>query len=76
MTNFRLILRAIRNAKAGAKLRTDMGGSTGDNAFADCVNDQVEVLCDALGASHSDIHWDDHKAIFLRLRRAFWKNLD
>jgi|TARA_Y100000389_G_C17376112_1_gene471741 hypothetical protein len=75
MTNFRMILAALRTAKAGAKLRTDMGGSTGDNAFADCVNDQVDDLCAALGMSHLDIRWDDHKAIFFRLRGAFWRTI-
>ena len=67
MTNFKIIRSAIRTAQNGADLRVKMGGSTGDNAFADCVNDQVDDLCATLGVSHLDIRWDDHKKIFFRL---------
>ena len=70
--NFKLIRTAIRSAQNGADLRVRMGGSIGDNAFADCVDDQVDDLCAALGVSHLDIRWYDHKAIFSRLRRVFW----
>jgi len=73
VNNFRLIRSAIRRAQDGADLRVRMGGSTGDNAFADCVADQVDDLCAALGVSHVDIRWDDHKAIFSRLRGVFWR---
>ena len=73
MTNFKTIRSAIRTAQNGADLRVKMGGSTGDNAFADCVNDQVDDLCATLGVSHLDIRWDDHKKIFFRLRGAFWR---
>ena len=71
MTNFKIIRSAIRTAQNGADLRVKMGGSPGDNAFADCVNDQVDDLCATLGVSHLDIRWDDHKKIFFRLRGAF-----
>ena len=73
MTNFKIIRSAIRTAQNGADLRVKMGGSTGDNAFADCVNDQVDDLCATLGVSHLDIRWDDQKKIFFRLRGAFWR---
>ena len=50
MTNFKIIRSAIRTAQNGADLRVKMGGSTGDNAFADCVNDQVDDLCATPGS--------------------------
>jgi len=73
MTNFKIIRSAIRTAQNGAKIRVKLGGSTGDNAFADCINDQVDDLCATLGVSHLDIRWDDHKEIFFRLRGVFWR---
>lgn len=73
MTNFKIIRSALRTAKTGADLRVSMGGSTGDNAFADCVADQVDDLCADLGVSHMDINWDNHKIIFARFRGAFWR---
>jgi|TARA_R110002096_G_scaffold135223_4_gene286707 hypothetical protein len=82
MNNFRIIRSAIQSAKTGAALRVSMGGSTGDNAFADCVADQVDDLCDQVGCGIADAKnavwndddtWAHHCALFNRFRGAFWR---
>ena len=42
MTKFKLILTALRVAKSGAEFRKEMGMSLGDNAYGDCLRNQVE----------------------------------
>jgi len=82
MTNFKIIRSALRTAKTGADLRVSMGGSTGDDAFAACVFDQVDDLCDQVGfgvadaknaAWNDDDTWAHHCALFNRFRGAFWR---
>ncbi len=73
MTNFRLILAALRVAKKGANTRLKMGMSVGDNAYGDCVSAQVDDLCAALGVGEGAINLKDHLVIYNRLRGAFWR---
>ena len=71
MTNFKLILLALRVAKSGAEFRKEMGMSLGDNAFGDCLRNQCEDLVDALGFGEDAISLEDHLIIYNRFRRAF-----
>ena len=71
MTNFQLILKALRIAKSGAEFRKEMGMSLGDNAYGDCLRNQVEATLDALHLGENDVDWNTHIAAFRRFRRAF-----
>jgi len=76
MTNFRLILTAMRVAKKGAQMRLDMGMSLGDNAYGDWRAEQLESLLENLGLNfnpldENSIGWDLHCDIFHRFRCAF-----
>ncbi len=71
MNNFRLILDAMRTAKNGAVLRQEMGMSLGDDAFGDCLNEQVDNLLDTLGMDENSIDWENHCLIYNRFRGAF-----
>ena len=71
MSNFKLILTAMRIAKNGAETRQEMGMSLGDNAYSDCLRNQVEDLLDALNLGEDAVDWDIHIAAYRRLRGAF-----
>ena len=71
MTNFKTILNALKTAKKGASFRVQMGCSLGDNAYGDCLRNQVEDLVDELGLGENDISLEDHLRIYHRFRRAF-----
>lgn len=76
MTNFQLILSAMRTAKRGAVMRVEMGMSLGDNAYGDCLNEQVDNLLDSLGLSYdpmdeNSIGWENHCLAYNRFRGAF-----
>tara|TARA_R110002012_G_scaffold36038_2_gene102166 strand:- start:395 stop:625 length:231 start_codon:yes stop_codon:yes gene_type:complete len=71
MSNFKLILAALRVAKNGAEFRNEMGMSLGDNAYGDCLKNQVEDLLNALNLGENDVDWSDHIAAFRRFRGAF-----
>ena len=71
MSNFKLILTALRVAKNGAEFRNEMGMSLGDNAYGDCLRNQVEDLLDALNLGEDSVDWDTHIAAFRRFRGAF-----
>ena len=70
-SNFKTILQALKSAKAGASWRVEMGMSLGDNAYGDCLRNQVEDLVDALGFGEDAISLEDHLRIYHRFRRAF-----
>ncbi len=69
--NFKTILQALKAAKTGATSRVAMGMSLGDNAYGDCLRNQVEELVDALGLGEDAISLEDHLIIYNRFRRAF-----
>jgi len=71
MTNFKLILMALRVAKSGAEFRKEMGMSLGDNAYSDCLRNQVEDLLAALNLGEHDVDWNTHINAYRRFRNAF-----
>ena len=71
MSNFKLILTALRVAKSGAEFRKEMGMSLGDNAYGDCLRNQVEDILDALHLGEDSVDWDTHIAAYRRFRGAF-----
>ena len=71
MTNFQLILTALRVAKIGAEFRKEIGMSLGDNAYGDCLRNQVEDILDALHLGENDVDWNIHIAAYRRFRSAF-----
>ena len=71
MSNFKTIIHALKTAKTGATNRVEMGMSLGDNAYGDCLRNQVEDLVDALGFGEDAISLEDHLIIYNRFRRAF-----
>lgn len=71
MTNFKLILAALRVAKSGAEFRKEMGMSLGDSAYSDCLRNQAEDLLDALHLGENDVDWTDHIAAYRRFKGAF-----
>ena len=63
MTNFQIILAALRTARSGAQTRVAMGLSLGDNAYSDCRARQLDDLLENLGLSYdpmdeNSIGWD------------------
>jgi len=71
MTNFKTILHALKSAKTGANTRLEMGMSLGDNAYGDCLRNQVEDLVDTLGFGEDAISLEEHLIVYNRFRRAF-----
>ena len=76
MTNFQIILAALRTARSGAQTRVAMGLSLGDNAYSDCRAGQLESLLENIGLSYdpmdeNSIGWDHHCDIWNRFRCAF-----
>ena len=76
MTNFQIILAALRTARSGAQTRVAMGLSLGDNAYSDCRARQLDDLLGNLGLSYdpmdeNSIGWDNHLSVYHRFRGAF-----
>ncbi len=71
MTNFQLILTALRVAKSGAEFRKKMGMSLGDNAYSDCLRNQIEDLLGVLNLGEDSVDWNTHIAAYRRFRGAF-----